>query len=78
MLLEDSSITPTFAQMTTQQRDGLESLKEFIGSLTGKLTDEVYQHVGEPLYFTTQKGTIAGNHNLYKKLIERAIPGCKI
>ena len=67
----------TFAQMTTQQRDGLESLKEFISSLTGRLTDEVYQHVGEPLYFTTQKGTIAGNHNLYKTYRE-AIPGCKI
>lgn len=61
-----------FAKMSFQQRNGVESLRMFISSLTGKLTDQVYQHVGEPLYFTTQKGSISENHNLsrtYRKAI---------
>ncbi|WP_163695611.1 lipase family protein [Adonisia turfae] len=38
--------------------------RETIEEFTGGLTDMTYQHVGVPVGFTKQTGTVAGNHNL--------------
>ena len=64
-----------FEMMSEQQRDGVESLRAFVGSFASRW-HQVYEHVGEPLYFTKQKGSISLNHNMSNTYRE-AIPGCK-
>ncbi|MEO1672095.1 MAG: lipase family protein, partial [Cyanobacteria bacterium J06631_2] len=65
-----------FGIMSEQQRDGVESLRSFIGSFISGW-HEGYEHIGEPLYFTQQKGSVSLNHNMSGTYRE-AIPGCNL
>lgn len=54
----------SLAQRKSQQ-NRLESLRVIVGFFSGNLSLQQYQHVGEPIYFTTQKESISFNHNLF-------------
>lgn len=54
-------------------KDSIEFIRKTIGKLVGGLTDMTYQHLGFPVGFTMQTGTVAGNHNLgstYRNALE--------
>ncbi len=38
--------------------------KDVAANLTGGLTKDIYEHVGYPIVFTSQKGAISSNHNM--------------
>jgi len=50
--------------MSPAQVKRINALKEFARISTNNLSDQKYEHVGAPLYFTTAKGSISYNHNL--------------
>ncbi|MBD1807483.1 lipase family protein [Microcoleus sp. FACHB-SPT15] len=56
----------TFDGMKPQQKVRFRSFRAFLEGVTGGQAGKHYQHVGVPITFTKQTGTIAGNHNLTK------------
>ncbi|MEG3436062.1 lipase family protein [Pannus brasiliensis CCIBt3594] len=52
--------------MSPSSRARFLGLRAFLETLTGGQSDKKYEHIGIPIAFTTQTGTIAGNHNLTK------------
>ncbi|MBW4616659.1 MAG: lipase family protein [Desmonostoc vinosum HA7617-LM4] len=63
----------TFNSMTKSKKRRFEFLRNFLKRITGGQSEKHYQHVGIPITFTKQTGTIAGNHNLtetYRKALD--------
>ncbi|MEY4352046.1 MAG: hypothetical protein RLZZ609_287 [Cyanobacteriota bacterium] len=42
----------------------VDAVRKALAALTGGVSDDVFEHVGVPVYFTTQLGEISSNHNL--------------
>lgn len=59
--------------MNDKQKDTAKSLGEIVSRFTLNLSVQVYEHVGEPLYFTEQRGAISFNHNMSRTYRE-ALP----
>jgi len=61
--------TPTLEEQPLGLADELisVSLKTTIGLITNY---EIFEHIGRPVYFTTQKDTIADNHNLQSTYVD--------
>lgn len=49
------------------------SLGKLAGTFRRDLSEQVYQHAGEPLYFTDQRGFLSTNHNMFD-IYRRALP----
>lgn len=56
----------TFSSMSPAKKARFISFRQFLKGITGGQSEKCYQHVGLPITFTQQTGTIAGNHNLTK------------
>jgi len=52
--------------MQPTQKARLIWFRGFLETITDAQSTKQYQHVGIPITFTNQMGTIAGNHNLTK------------
>jgi len=50
-----------------------DSLGKLAGTFRRNLSEQIYQHSGEPLYFTEQKGFLSTNHNMFD-IYRRALP----
>jgi len=59
--------------MTLQRRNTARSLRAIIERFTHNLSSQVYEHIGEPIYFTHQRKAISYNHNMFKTYRE-ALP----
>jgi triacylglycerol lipase len=55
---------PTFDGMKRDKKQRILFVREFLKKITGGQNEKHYQHVGIPITFTKQTGTVAGNHNL--------------
>jgi hypothetical protein len=53
-----------FDGMNSMTQARFSAFKAFLNSITNGQSEKHYQHVGIPITFTKQTGTIAGNHNL--------------
>jgi len=42
----------------------VETVRKALAVVTGGVSDDVFEHVGAPVYFTTQLGEISSNHNM--------------
>lgn len=42
----------------------VDAVRKALAALTGGVSNDVFEHVGVPVYFTTQLGEISSNHNL--------------
>ncbi|MCX5953872.1 MAG: lipase family protein [Cyanobacteria bacterium] len=42
----------------------VETVRKALAVVTGGVSDDVFEHVGTPVYFTTQLGEISSNHNM--------------
>ncbi|BAY41982.1 lipase class 3 (plasmid) [Nostoc sp. NIES-2111] len=65
----------TFNGMSESKKRRFEFLRNFLKRITGGQSEKHYQHVGIPITFTKQTGTIAGNHNLtetYRKALDNS------
>jgi hypothetical protein len=56
--------SPTFNGMKSTKQQRVVFVREFLKKITGGQNEKHYQHVGIPVTFTKQTGTVAGNHNL--------------
>jgi hypothetical protein len=54
----------TFATMSQPKQARFLAFRTFLNTVTDGQSKKHYQHVGIPITFTKQTGTIAGNHNL--------------
>ncbi|NJK51129.1 lipase family protein [Candidatus Gracilibacteria bacterium] len=54
----------TFRTMSLAKQARFLAFKTFLNKITDGQSEKHYQHVGIPITFTEQTGTIAGNHNL--------------
>lgn len=65
---------PTTQVLDDESLDGMSqttktrflALKAILETITGGQSEKQYEHIGIPVTFTHQRGTIAGNHNLTK------------
>jgi hypothetical protein len=55
---------PTFNGMKSAKQQRVLFVREFLKKITGGQNEKHYQHVGIPITFTKQTGTVGGNHNL--------------
>ncbi len=60
-------------KVTPARRSNAEFLSGLANTFRRNLTQQVYEHVGEPLYFTNQEGYITTNHNMFD-VYRRALP----
>lgn len=54
----------TLNGMKSAEKQRVDFVKEFLKKITGGQNEKHYQHVGIPITFTKQTGTVGGNHNL--------------
>ncbi len=54
----------TLNGMKSAEKQRVDFVREFLKKITGGQNEKHYQHVGIPITFTKQTGTVAGNHNL--------------
>lgn len=50
-----------------------DSLSNLVRTFRRNLSEQIYQHTGEPLYFTNQRGFLSTNHNMFD-IYRRALP----
>jgi hypothetical protein len=55
---------PTFNGMKLAKKQRVLFVREFLKKITEGQNEKHYQHVGIPITFTKQTGTVGGNHNL--------------
>jgi hypothetical protein len=55
---------PTFNSMKPAKQKRVLFVRDILNKITGGQAEKHYQHVGIPITFTKQTGTVAGNHNL--------------
>jgi hypothetical protein len=54
----------TLNGMKSAEKQRVDFVREFLKKITGGQNEKHYQHVGIPITFTKQTGTVGGNHNL--------------
>ena len=60
-------------EMNNKQKNTVKSIGLIVSHFTHNLSVQVYEHIGEPIYFTAQRGAISLNHNMFKTYRE-ALP----
>ncbi len=55
---------PTFNSMKPAKQKHVLFVRDILNKISGGQAEKHYQHVGIPITFTKQTGTVAGNHNL--------------
>jgi triacylglycerol lipase len=60
----DNNVFPT-TKATPAREINAENIKKLADEFKRDSSNQVYEHVGEPIYFTDQRGFITTNHNMF-------------
>jgi triacylglycerol lipase len=69
---EDMTVIPTTPVTPARQRNA-ENIRILAATFRRNLIEQVYEHVGEPLYFTNQTEYLSTNHNMFY-IYRKALP----